>query len=143
MNPLILGPLVEMGKGLIDRIFPDKVKQAAERAAAEMQVKQLAIDAESKVTEALQTSDQAQVDINKIEAASDDKFKSYWRPAVGWVCVVGLSYQFLLQPLVAWGAAIAGIPVPPALDMSDLTYLLMGMMGLSVSRSFEKKHGVA
>lgn len=29
MNPLLLGPLLEIGKGLIDRLFPDPEKAAA------------------------------------------------------------------------------------------------------------------
>jgi hypothetical protein len=61
---------------------------------------------------------------------------------VGWVCVIGLLYTFLAQPLLAWGSGVWSIPVPPQLDMGDLLTLLAGMLGLSVSRTFEKFHGV-
>ena len=61
MNPLLLGPLVDLGKGLIDRIFPDKTKQASERAQAELalatltqegKLKELGLQMSAIVTEA-------------------------------------------------------------------------------------------
>jgi len=85
----------------------------------------------------------AQTEINKVEAANASVFVSGWRPAVGWCCVLGLAYSFLIQPLCTWGAAIAKFPAPPALDMSVLFQLLVGMLGLAGMRSWEKKEGVA
>ena len=40
---------------------------------------------ELAVLEKLGQSDNAQTGISKIKTASDDKFKGYWRPALGWV----------------------------------------------------------
>jgi len=85
----------------------------------------------------------AQTEINKIEAANASVFVSGWRPAVGWCCVFGLAYSFMIQPLCTWASSIARFPAPPALDMSVLFQLLVGMLGLAGMRSWEKKEGVA
>lgn len=85
----------------------------------------------------------AQTEINKVEAASASLFVSGWRPAVGWCCVLGLVYAFLIQPLCTWAASIWKFATPPLLDMSVLFQLLVGMLGLAGFRSWEKKEGVA
>lgn len=85
----------------------------------------------------------AQTEVNKIEAASASVFVSGWRPAVGWCCVLGLAYAFLIQPLCAWAAAIGQFPAPPPLDLGVLMQLLVGMLGLAGFRSWEKQKGVA
>jgi hypothetical protein len=79
-----------------------------------------------------------QIAINQEEAKSHSLYKSGWRPAVGWVCVFGLAYSFLLQPLLAWVSTIFTTPVPPVLDLGALITLLGGMLGLSINRTFEK-----
>lgn len=85
---------------------------------------------------------QAQTKINEIEAASDDKFVSYWRPAVGWTCGAGLAYSFILQPFAVFLLAASGHAVEatqlPHIDFSELSVILMGMLGLGAMRSFDK-----
>ena len=44
---------------------------------------------------------------NEIKAASSNLFVSGWRPAVGWVGVLGLAYQFLGYPFMQWAWAWA------------------------------------
>lgn len=132
VNPLLIPPLLEAGKTLIDRLFPDEQAQAAERQRAQIELLQLA-----------QSADLAQVEVNKVEAAHPDRFVSGWRPGAGWVCVAGLAYTFLAQPLLAWVSSIQGWPVPPVLDTEALVILLGGMLGLSGFRSAEKIKGVA
>lgn len=143
MNPAALSALIDVGSRLVDRIFPDKEKMARERADAEQKVREWALDAEQFVTEKLQQSDVSQVEVNKIEAASDDKFKSRWRPAVGWVCVSGYAYQFLMWPLLTWASDAFDVIGPPQLDINELTVMLGGLLGLGVYRTYEKKNGVA
>src|SRR5258707_13172123 len=46
---------------------------------------------------------QGQLEINKQEAASTNWFVAGWRPAVGWVCVLGLFWASVLQPFVEFG----------------------------------------
>lgn len=92
-----------------------------------------------------------QIDINKLDAASGSLFKGGWRPAVGWVCVAGIGYQFLLRNLLPWGcqvgAMIVGktvtVPAMPGLDMQSLTGLLFALLGLGGYRMVEKIKGAA
>jgi hypothetical protein len=73
-------------------------------------------------------------------------FVAGWRPAVGWVCVSGLFYTFLLKPIFPWAASvvcnIAGVspvvPLLPEVPMGDLLVLLGGMLGFGGFRTFEK-----
>jgi hypothetical protein len=98
-----------------------------------------------------QATDLAQVDINKIEAASTSVFVSGWRPAVGWVGVAGLAYQFLGYPLMQWVWAFGqgvdlipkGLAAPPDLQVEQLMTLLAGLLGFGGMRSFEKSKGIA
>lgn len=84
-----------------------------------------------------------QMEINKAEATTD-LFRGGWRPAVGWTCVAGLVYQFLVMPILPWVVTIAGGTVPPlpAIDNNTLMTLLIGMLGLGGMRSFEKVKGL-
>lgn len=87
-----------------------------------------------------------QVELDKIEAQSQSLFKSGWRPSVGWVCVAGLVYTFLIQPLFPWVAGlISKTPIAdlPKLDTNVLMTLLFGMLGLGGMRSFEKLRKVS
>jgi hypothetical protein len=92
-----------------------------------------------------------QGELNKIDAASGSIFRSGWRPAVGWVCVTGLGYTFLVKPLLPWVIQIGGmivgqvvtIPLLPEVPMGDLIVLLGGMLGLGTMRTVERIKGVA
>jgi hypothetical protein len=87
--------------------------------------------------------------VNK--AASSNLFVSGWRPAVGWVGVLGLGYQFLGYPFMQWAWAFCqgvdlipqGLSAPPDLDVEQLMTLLAGLLGFGGMRSFEKHKGVA
>ena len=41
----------------------------------------------------------AQIEVNKTEAGHKSLFVSGWRPAVGWVCVTGMGFNFVAVPL--------------------------------------------
>ena len=129
MSPLLLGPMVDLVGKISDKVWPDPAKKI-EAQTALLQMQQ---SGELAVLEKLSASDAAQVEVNKIEAASDDKFKSYWRPALGWVCVAGFSYQLLARPFLLG----AGYDYP-SLDMETLTALTFGMLGLGAMRTVEK-----
>jgi hypothetical protein len=84
----------------------------------------------------------AQADINKIEAANPNIFVSGWRPALGWVCVLGIGYQMVFRPLL--GCVLAHwAPVLPELDISSLISLVVSMLGVAGFRTYEKKNSVA
>ena len=132
MNPLLLGPIFEIGKTILDRFVPDP----KEKAAAEMQLVQMAADGELKQVI-------AQLEINAREAAHPSVFVAGWRPFFGWAGGVGFIYAVILQPMLAWLAAVKGWPVPPALNLDLLWVVVTGMLGIGGLRTFEKTKGVA
>ena len=129
MNPLLIGPLVDLVGKISDKVWPDESK----RIEAQTALLQMQQSGELAMLEKLGQSDSAQAEVNKIEAASDDKFKSYWRPALGWVCVSGFTYQLLARPFLIG----AGYDYP-ALDMETLSALTFGMLGLGAMRTIER-----
>ena len=128
-----LDDIIGAGLRIVDKLVPDP--QA--RAAAALEAAKLKQAGDFKDIEALLASDQAQVEVNKIEAASPDFFTRGWRPGVGWVCVLGLLYQFLLRPFLVTAGCAA-----PALDIESLMTLLFGVLGLGAYRTRERLAGV-
>lgn len=93
---------------------------------------------------AIHSANLAQMEVNKAEAAHKSIFVAGWRPFVGWVTGVALSYHFVLAPLLQFGFALAGIEQElPEFDFSQLSTILMGMLGLGGLRTWEKMNGVA
>lgn len=131
MNPLILGPLFELGGSIINRLFPDP----AEKAKAELEL--LKMTQEGDLKQIL-----AQLEINAKEAAHPSLFVAGWRPGAGWAGVAGLVYASIGQPLLTWLATAKGWPVPPAVDADLLLYVLGGMLGLGSLRTIEKSKGI-
>jgi Holin of 3TMs, for gene-transfer release len=144
MTPLILAGIIQAGTDLINKIWPDRTAQAAERAAATAHLQDIAADAAKRMDEAISASDAAQSTTNTAEAQSPSLFKSGWRPFIGWVCGFGLVYQLIASPLCAWIFDNAlKWSKPPILDSNTLMTLLFGMLGLGAYRTYEKKIGVA
>lgn len=144
MNPLLLPFLLEAGKTLIDRLFPDKVGQEKERAAAELELLRLTQsermqDKANEVQLAL-----AQINVNAEEAKSGSVFVAGWRPFIGWTCGASFAYAFLLGPLFTQFSVAYGynFPLPP-IDMNNMLYVLGGMLGLGGLRTYEKVQGVS
>jgi len=130
VNPLAL---VEIGARLLDKIIPDK--DARDKAQAEL----LRAAQDQDFQKAI-----AQIEVNKVEAQHTSLFVAGWRPAIGWICVIGLGYNFLLYPMMTWLVVVTGAEfTPPPLLSENLMELVMGMLGLGALRSFEKWKGVA
>lgn len=137
---MLVGPLFEVGKSLIDRLFPDP----AQKQAAELELYKLQETGELARLSASTSLAQGQIETNKIEAASDSLFKSGWRPAVGWTCAGGLFYQVMGRPLLGWVAQnLWGWTMPPSLEMETLMTLLFGLLGLGAYRTVERVKGRA
>ena len=87
----------------------------------------------------------AQIDVNQNEAKHKSVFVSGWRPACGWVCVLGFTVNFLVIPTVnIYLTAWTQIPLLiPALDVSEMMPVLLGMLGLGSMRTVEKTKHVA
>lgn len=131
MNPLLLGPIFEIGKTLLDRFVPDPEK----KQQAEMELVRMAADGELRQVI-------AQLEINAREAAHPSVFVAGWRPFFGWAGGFGFLYATIGQPLLAWLAAVKGWPTPPALNMDLLWVVITGMLGIGGLRTFEKTKGV-
>lgn len=128
--------------GIISKVVPDRAAAAA--ATAQFQQMTLSGQLQEEMIQ-LQAITSAQSDINKAEAASPSVFVAGPRPAVMWVCVAALAYQYLLRPLWTGIALIAGHPIPtpglPGLD-DNLYQLLWALLGLGAMRSYDKIKGV-
>ena len=92
---------------------------------------------------AFHSANLAQIELNKQEAAHQSLFVAGWRPFVGWTCGVALAYHFILSPLLSFILVVAGVETPmPTFEFSQLSTILMGMLGLGGLRSYEKMKGV-
>jgi hypothetical protein len=136
-----LGAVFDFGSKVMDKIFPDP--QKAQEAKIELfklqqsgELAQLA--AETELTK-------AQIDVNKIEASSTDKFVSRGRPFVIWVGGVAFAYATILEPIARFVAAVGFhyTGAFPAIDTTITLQVLFGLLGLGALRSWDKKNGVA
>lgn len=143
MNPLLIGTIVETVGKVADSLFTSD----EERAKAALEMMRAETDAYRAETERIQ----GQIEINKAEAQHASIFVAGWRPAVGWVSVAALGYQYLLYPLLVWcwsAAQAAGwiterLGPPPLLDIEALIVLVSAMLGVAGARTLEKIRGVA
>ncbi len=128
-----LTSVFELGKSVVERIWPDANKRAEEMRKLEelKQGGELAkLDAHVKLLV-------GQLEINKVEAASKSLFVAGWRPFIGWVCGIGLAYNVILSPFLDIWFAV------PKVDVSALYPVLLGMLGIGGMRTVEKIKGVA
>lgn len=125
---------------VLEKAIPDPQAQAD----AKLRVMELAQKGELAVLDADLKLALGQLEVNKAEATTD-MFRGGWRPAVGWTCVAGLAYNFVVQPLLPWVVSLFGASVPPLpeIDNETLLVLLTGMLGLGGLRTFERIKGKA
>lgn len=128
-----IGSVAELGSKLIDRLWQDP----AQKDAAKLELFKLQQAGEFKDADRAFELANAQINVNIEEAKSSNLFVSGWRPFIGWVCGLGLFYQFIVYPIL-----ISFVPKIAQLDMGTLLTLLMGLLGLGGMRTFEKMKGV-
>lgn len=81
----------------------------------------------------------AQIELNKVEAAHKNVFVSGWRPFIGWACGVALVYHFLVEPIIQYILIVSGVDFrTPEFDFSQLSTIVMAMLGMSSLRTYEK-----
>ena len=132
MNPLILGGVLELGKDLLNRFFPNE----EERRKAEADFLKLAMDGELKQVI-------AQLEINAREASHKSIFVAGWRPFFGWMGGLAFGYNVILQPVLVWYGQSKGWPIPPTVNSDLLWVVITGMLGIGGMRTYEKMNGVS
>ena len=81
----------------------------------------------------------AQLEVNKVEAKHNNIFVSGWRPFIGWCCGLSLAYHFILEPVIQYILIVNGIQFEtPEFDFSQLSTIVMAMLGMSTLRTYEK-----
>jgi hypothetical protein len=81
----------------------------------------------------------AQLEVNKVEAQHNNIFVSGWRPFIGWCCGLSLAYHFILEPVIQYILIVNGIQYDtPEFDFSQLSTIVMAMLGMSTLRTYEK-----
>ena len=114
---------------LIGKAIPDKTK----RMELEASIKAQMIDLQK-----------AQTEINLEQAKHPSIFVSGSRPAILWICALGLAWQFFLAPLMNWAVVISGSTIqPPVINTEGLMTLTLSLLGLGGLRTAEKWKGVA
>lgn len=122
MIDLLIGPVT----GLLDKFIPDK--DEANRLAHE-----IATMAERQAHE----SAMAQIKVNEVQAAHKSLFVAGARPAIMWICALGLFYAVFAHPVLDIFYDM------PEVNTDVLMPVMMGLLGLGGMRSFEKSKGVA
>lgn len=129
----MLNLLIPLISTVIDKAIPDRA--GAEKAKQEI---------ERTLVENANQLNLAQIEVNKVEAASNNLFVSGWRPAIGWSCAFGFFWLFLGYPIADWVLYLNGIETElPKIDSGILMELTFGMLGMAGLRTFEKLKGVA
>ena len=92
----------------------------------------------------LHKANMAQIEVNKEQAKHASLFVSGARPAIMWVCCLGLFWSFFLAPFLSWLIVASGSTATlPAIETEGLLSLTLALLGLGGYRSFEKFKGVA
>ena len=127
LNKLIGGGVVSAVEGVanvVDKfVETDDEKRAWETVKAKM----------------AQEPQLAQIELNKIEAGHRTMWVAGWRPWIGWMCGWGLTFVFIINPVIQWVTGQPGPDLPTDLMME----LVLGMLGLAGLRTFEKYTGKA
>lgn len=135
----VLAPIV----GKILDFIPDPQK----KAEAQLKLQQ-ELDANSQALLASLTAvDRAQAETNTEEAKSSDKFVSRARPAIMWICAVGLAWECIVHPIIGTILVLAKQPemvgqLPP-INSQVLITMLGYMLGYGGMRTWEKVQEVS
>ena len=84
---------------------------------------------------------------NLEEAKHPSIFVAGWRPALGWLCVILLAYAWVGRDLIYIVLGMlekkAIIEDLPIMDVGELMTLVLALLGLGATRTYEKLRGVA
>ena len=130
-----IGPAIDLVSTVFKRVIPEKMSEVDAAKMGQELTLELMRQNWAPVM--------AQIQVNLEEAKSTRLFVAGWRPCVGWVCATALGYNFVLQPLFTFVVGVVKwqLPPTPVLDNSELMTILLGLLGLSASRTVEKVKG--
>lgn len=130
----IIPSIADIGKDILDRVIPDP----AQAAAAKLELAKLQQTGELGSLDSVTKLAEGQLAVDNTEAASSDPLQ-HWRGGAGWVCVLALGYEFLIQPIGTWITNLCGSEiVAPSINVNALMPLLIGMLGLGTMHVAEK-----
>ena len=129
----ILEKLIDPVSNVLDKVIEDKDQKA-----------KLAHEIATMAERFHHEQAMAQSEANVEQAKHPSLFVAGARPAIMWICALGLLTQFFVMPIAEWATAIwaPGVELP-ALQTSELMTLTLSLLGLGGMRSWEKAQGVA
>lgn len=131
-------PLLDILSPVISKVL-DFIPDPKAKAEALAKAQEAAAEHQEKIISAFLASDQAQAAVNAEEAKNSNLFVSGWRPFLGWVFGSAFAWVFSIQPVLAFILKAIGHPVDlPTIDLSQMTPLVTGMLGLAGMRTYEK-----
>ena len=97
----------------------------------------------SELKQQMISLDIAQAQANIEQAKHPSIFVAGARPAIMWICALGLGWQFILAPISSW-IILTWYPMVtlPMLETGELTSLVLALLGLGGMRTAEKWKGV-
>lgn len=124
----LIGPVT----GLLDKFIEDKDQKNA-----------LAHEIATMSQKYAQEIAKGQMAINLAESKHKSLFVSGWRPALGWVAVLGMFGNYITIPFTNFVLALLEIDITiPLIPLETMMPIVMGMLGLGSLRTFEKHKGV-
>ena len=105
--------------------------------------KDLKTKLEAELKQQMISLDLAQTQANIEQAKHPSIFVAGARPAIMWICALGLGWQFILAPISSW-IILTWYPMVtlPMLETGELTSLVLALLGLGGMRTAEKRKGV-
>lgn len=135
-----ISAMLGIGDKIIDRLWPDP----AQAAAAKLELIKMQQSGELAMMAADVDIAKGQMAINAAEASNGSLFIGGWRPFIGWTCGAAFAYKFVLAPAAAFALTAYGNPIVlPVLDFTEMSTVLLGMLGLGGMRTVEKIKGVS
>ena len=124
----LIGPIT----GLLDKFIEDKDQKNS-----------LAHEIATMSQKYAQEIAKGQMAINLAESKHKSLFVSGWRPALGWVAVLGMFGNYITIPFTNFAMALLEIDITiPLIPLETMMPIVMGMLGLGGLRTFEKHKGV-
>jgi len=125
----MIGSIISSVAPIVDKFVEDKDKSNELKAQLEQSIIGL---------------QKAQADANIAQAKHPSIFVAGARPAIMWICALGLLWSFFIAPILNWAVAVSGSDIPlPAIQTEGLLTLTLSLLGLGGMRSFEKWKNVA